>query len=125
MTLNFENVKAATRWAYNEETRQLDFRAESVVTVDEAVEIMTEALELDAAEDLGYGEFAPSLLRALPMGTMVLLAREGSVCVYVQVPEGEKFTRLDGIRTMCADEFTSHEDAPNRVPVGMIRLWWD
>ncbi len=124
MTPNFENVRAATRWAYNEETRQLDFKADSAVTVDEAVSIMTEALGVSNETDLGYNDFSPVLLRQLPEGTMVTLAREGSVCVYIQLPEGKRLTKPFAKRAMKVDEFFSHKEN-RRVDTGYIRLWWD
>lgn len=136
MTPNFENVKAAVKRAYNEETRQLDFMAESTVTVNEAVEIMTEALELNNEVELGYGNFSPTVLRELPEGSMITLAREGSVCVYVNIPEVftdvvDRRYKQYVQRYMKADEFGLYSRQNPRThygalrPVNSVRLWWD
>lgn len=133
MTPNFENVKAAVKWAYNEETRKLDFMAESVVTVPEAVEIMTEALGLESETEQGYGNFSPTVLRELPECTMVTLAREGSVCIYVNIPFNPAFVFDNRYvqRYMKADEFGLYSSVNQRTyygvlrPVNSIRLWWD
>jgi hypothetical protein len=98
--------------AYNEETRNLQFRASHPVSVDEAVKIMTKALDISSEEDEGYNIFSPSLLRKLPKNSEVILAREGSVCVYVKGAFAQP-------KKMENDEFNYYPETMN------TRLWWD
>lgn len=87
--------------AFNE--RNLHFRASEAVTRDEAVKIMRHAVPG------GYNAFTADLLWHLPEGCNVTLAREYSVCIYVD--------RLVSAAGMDADE-CDFED-------GMTRIWWD
>ena len=72
-------------WDYKDESdwddvsarRNLHFKASSYLSRDEAVKIMKEAVP-------GYNVFEPELLELLPEDCEVLIAREGSVCVYVK-----------------------------------------
>jgi hypothetical protein len=108
-----EAVRRSVLVAYNEDTRQLDFRAMSPVSIDVAVKIMAEALGVSENEE-GYNSFKPSILRKLPKGSQIILAREGSVCVYVQG---------NVKNTVKADE---HEYIEARYPLrNVTRLWWD
>lgn len=89
--------------------RKLAWRASAPVSRDEAIAIMQETCP-------SYNEFAPSLLKKLPADAKVTLAREGSVCVYVDK------TGTATARTLKADEFT-HDD---NLPVyAETRIWWD
>ena len=102
--------------AYNEDTRQLQFKASAPVTIEEAVKIMAKALDCD--EDVeGYNNFKPNLLRHLPAGSKVTLAREWSVCVYVTLPKGVAFEDIN-TSPLNADEC----DNPEK---GIVRVWWD
>jgi hypothetical protein len=104
-------------WEKAVKYRNLSFRASKPVEVMEAVKIMTSALGLKHCDENGYNEFSPSQLGLLPVGSMVTLAREGSVCVYVTLPQGAQFTEKQS-RDMKADEYHIEPD-------GTIRLWWD
>lgn len=104
-------------WEKAVKLRNLSYKASTPVSVNEAVAIMTKALGVIAPHENGYNDFCPAQLSLLPKGSMVTLAREGSVCVYVKIPKGERFTELDS-RAMRADEFSVEPD-------GSIRLWWD
>lgn len=89
--------------------RDLNFQASEKVNVEDAVQIMCKAL--DVPEDTeGYNCFKPSLLRLLPEDSKIILAREGSVCVYV---EG----KVEYTPKLECDEF-SFDD-------GYTRIWWD
>ena len=108
-----EAVRRSVLVAYNEDTRQLDFRAVSPVSIDVAVNIMAEALGVQEDEE-GYNSFRPDMFRKLPKDSQIILAREGSVCVYVKgnVPN-----------TAEADE---HDYIENRYPLSNVtRFWWD
>jgi hypothetical protein len=106
-------VRRSVLVAYNEDTRQLDFRAVSPVSVDVAVSIMCEALGVKENEE-GYNDFSPSMLQKLPKNSQIILAREGSVCVYVK---GNIPNIVD------ADE---HKYIENHYPFRDItRFWWD
>lgn len=86
--------------------RNLSYCAPGSVDRADAVEIMRQAVEH------GYNEFEADLLNQLPDGCRITLARENSVCVYVDgnVPE---------IPEMNADEWHYYPDL-NRT-----RIWWD
>lgn len=111
-------IKTEVKRAYNEATRQLNFRASKPVSVNDAVIIMTDALEIKNETVKGYNNFSPSLLRNLPDNTKVTLAREGSVCVYVHLPKGAKLGEHFAHSHMLVDEYHLQES-------GTIRLWWD
>jgi hypothetical protein len=96
--------------------RNLNFRASKAVPSVDACEIMCHALNCKSHVS-GYNEFRPSHLLQLPAMSEVWLAREGSVCVYAKIPEGESFDQ-DNADAMMADEFSVE-------PNGSIRLWWD
>ena len=84
--------------------RNLNFRASASVTRDEAVKIMEKACP-------GYNEFEPALLKLLPEDSRIVIAREGSVCMYIngEVAKNEQLK---------ADEF-DYESS------GFTRIWWD
>jgi hypothetical protein len=111
-------VTKEVKRAYNEATRNLDFKASAPVTIDEAVRIMTEALELENESVKGYNEFSPCLFRHLPEGTKITLAREGSVCAYIKPPRGTHFQIAKLSRAMLIDEFDKDKN-------GTWRIWWD
>lgn len=83
--------------------RNLNFRASESVPRDEAVKIMRHAVPGC------YNAFTADLLLKLPEDCNVTLAREYSVCVYVD--------RQVSAAGMDADE-CDFED-------GMTRIWWD
>jgi hypothetical protein len=88
--------------AYTEETRNLHFRAFQSVPSDVAVKIMAKAVPD------GYNNFTADLLGRIKGD--VLLAREYSVCVYVEPNSIE--------------EHELGEDEYNIIG-GKLRLWWD
>lgn len=102
-----ETVRRSTLIAYNEDTRNLYFHAVSPVDKKTAIKIMEEACP-------GYNAFTPDLLKLLPEDCQIILAREGSVCIYVigDVPN-----------TVEADEcdYIKHEYPWDNV----TRFWWD
>ena len=109
-----EAVRRSVLVAYNEPTRQLDFRAVSPVSIAVAVNILSEALGVEEDEE-GYNSFRPNMLRKLPKDSQVILAREGSVCVYVS----GNIVR----NTVEADE---HDYIENKYPLrDVTRFWWD
>jgi hypothetical protein len=98
-------------------TRNLNFRAPAPVSVVDAIEIMTVALCVPSAETEAYNNFKPNHLALLPVGSKVILAREGSVCAYAKLPEGKTIDARTQ-RAMMVDEFHPQAD-------GTVRLWWD
>lgn len=98
-------------------SRNLNFRAPASVSVFDAIEIMRIALCVPVSTVDAYNNFRPGYLGMLPTGTKVTLAREGSVCVYVTLPEGMTIDARTQ-RAMMVDEFHPQSD-------GTIRLWWD
>ncbi len=97
-----------TDWDAVSKQRELDFKSDQSVTRDEALAILKEAIPVD------YNMFEADLLKHLPQGSLVWIAREGSVCIYVQ---GCLLAELE--RIMNADEF-SYNEATNQT-----RIWWD
>ena len=68
----------------------------------------------------GYNEFDPKLLKGLPTACRVRLAREGSVCLYV-----ETTAVLDKVQIrqdLQCDEFDLYQVFGE---VRTYRLWWD
>jgi hypothetical protein len=115
---NDKLVEIETCHAYDEQTGVMRFRASQPVQVEAAVEIMTVVLRGTPTPNY-YNEFTPKLLRKLPKGSMVTLAREYSVCVYVKLPEGHIIENLSSLRErMLADEISIEDDRS-------IRIWWD
>lgn len=103
-------------WSKADKLRNLHFRASKPVSVVDAIDIMTEALGAEKPNDAGYNNFTPMLFAHLPVGSKITLAREGSVCAYVQLPEGMTVTEKMA-RRMKVDECD--------VIGGETRLWWD
>ncbi len=113
-TPSFATVRAEALEAYADSTtheqpnamsrRNLDWRASAPVTREEAIAIMQETCP-------SYNLFQPKLLRKLSADAMVVLAREGSVCVYV-----DKVGAATAM-TMKADEWSRK--------LGETRIWWD
>jgi len=89
-------------------TRNLDFKASEPVSRTEASRIMGLAIPN------GYNEFTTANLRHLPADSMIQIAREGSVCIYVA-------GKLDGkiATALNCDEF-DYEPTTNQT-----RIWWD
>lgn len=111
-------VKIETCHAYDEATGQMMFKASQPVQIPAAVEIMKVALSTSLTPGF-YNEFEPKLLRKLPKDSMVTLAREYSVCVYVKLPEGHIVKNISSLRRkMRADEISIEDDKT-------IRIWWD
>jgi 7-cyano-7-deazaguanine synthase in queuosine biosynthesis len=112
-------IQAAVFAAYYEPTRNLQFKAAGSMTIADAVKTMTLALDVKKATDEGYNDFRPSFFRLLPKGTLITLAREGSVCAYIELPEPiTKEKQKELIERMSIDEWDVRAD-------GSIRLWWD
>lgn len=91
--------------------RNLNFKSSVKITVKEAIRIFT-----DMDKNFTYNEFSPSLLKHLGEDTLITVAREGSVCVYVHAEQlvntSQKLREI-----MKADEFGGK--------AGQFRIWWD
>jgi hypothetical protein len=88
--------------------RNLNFRAENAVSVKEAVEIM------GVAVPNGYNVFEAALLTQLPENSLITLARENSVCIYVNGKLSEDYKEK-----LACDEFDYDENKDE------TRIWWD
>lgn len=84
--------------------RQLHFRASNSVSPAEAKEILEKC-------NVYYNEFEPNILDKFPPDCQVSIAREGSVCLYIN---GKN---LPSAREVLADE----KDKINNE----VRYWWD
>jgi hypothetical protein len=74
---------------------------------------MRRALRLDSPDQEGYNAFAPSLLLKLPADSKIYLAREGSVCVYVETK-----ANIRNRKALKADNFWREKN-------GQYGIWWD
>jgi hypothetical protein len=109
-------VRKATILAYNDGPgSNLDFLAMLPVSVDTAVKIMTEALNIRHETDKGYNDFQPAFLRRLPADSKIWLAREYSVCIYVK---GNVAPNM-----LYANEHNFYEKH-NKLS-NVTRFWWD
>ena len=97
-----------------EKKRKLDFKASQPVDVATAVRIMTKAIPG------GYNEFNAELISRL--GEIIdvegiWLARESSVCIYVDCdePNAEEIEMI--VEELRADEVDYYAD--------QLRIWWD
>ena len=102
------------------ERRNLAFKASHSVCVVDAMDIMKSACPH------GYNEFTHKVLQYLPLDSGIILAREGSPCVYVLGP------RFDQSPKLLADEFDFYPDeyvkdygTPFKIPGPVTRVWWD
>jgi hypothetical protein len=107
--------------AYNESTRNLNFRASGWVTPEVAIQIMKVACP-------GYNEFTPDTLRYFEdfEGVKIQLAREGSVCIYVRGMPIHQGSCTHMRKALGADEcnWISEQD-DNFADSNVIRVWWD
>jgi hypothetical protein len=97
-----------------EKVRDLDFRAPYSLSKSDVIEVMNFWFNR-------YNRFVPDLLEHLPADSSITIAREGSVCMYVESKELIKFSysELEGLREkMKADEL-------DRIYGSKIRIWWD
>jgi len=96
--------------------RNLNFRANEYCSVSVAVEILERTV-------VRYNAFRPELLNRLPNGSKVILAREGSVCVYVISPITVDTCVLKD--TLKANEchLRTIDFGGQNIPV--YRIWWD
>ena len=88
--------------AYN--LRNLNFRASKAVSRDEAYEIMRQFVP-------GYNFFEPKLIKKFPANTQIVIAREGSVCLYV------KARKHPSAKAVKADEMDKEGE--------FVRYWWN
>lgn len=104
-----KEVKAAYTdcWMDGDEAyklRNLHFRASSPVSRDEAREIMQKYVP-------GYNAFEPELIKKFPKDSQIVIAREGSVCLYV------KASKYPSVKAVKADERDRDGE--------FMRYWWD
>lgn len=114
-------------YKYGSGERNLHFRASEQVSVDEAKRIMKKAIPR------GYNAFRADLLDHLPPECKVEIAREYSVCIYVEYSEDNISWEVEpralfdaGARlgtTMNADEVNYVPHADDHIFV--VRIWWD
>ena len=92
-----------------EKKRNLHYKAKSAVSRNEAIAILRSCIPT------GYNEFEPELLNFLPEDSKVIIAREGSVCLYVKADDSTFDEKLK--EDMKVDEMNKEN--------GYWRLWWD
>ncbi len=88
--------------------RNLSFKASESVSKNEAIRIME-------AYVVGYNNFEPSQISFLPEDSKIIIAREGSVCLYI---EGD-ITKQIRRKNMRFDECDYKKE------INQTRLWWD
>lgn len=105
------NLEYEAWWNRVKNERNLSFRASQAVSRDEARAILAEAMPN------GYNEFKADLLDRFPADCRFIVAREGSVCLYVS---GTENTPMPAGTVVLADECdVIIEDPYTR------RYWWD
>src|SRR5574343_1507702 len=104
-------------WERGQKLRNLNYRASLDVDKDTAIEILTVALGAKTSEDASYNNFCPSLLKNLPDDSRIWIAREGSVCIYVETKSEIDERKL--MKELEADELDWWDN--NR----WLRIWWD
>ena len=125
-------VRKETLMAYSDSNtvfnteRNLDFRASYPVYVNDAIQIMCEALSVKA-DEFGYNDFSPSVLRLL--NSSVVLARENSVCVYAEAQSVETYIAVFGeerFREMLKADICEpvYGDLINKTGPHYY-IWWD
>ena len=103
------------------DTRNLNFRADGPLPRDEAAALMQRAVPH------GYNAFKANVLRKLPDDAQVIIAREGSVCVYVKgnplsiraVDAKAYGVNSEAHPELRADEISYHAEKDE------TRIWWD
>ena len=93
-------------WNKGVKIRNLDFEASAPVSRLEAYHILSEAIPD------GYNEFTAKLILDFPTSAVFIIAREGSVCLYVK---GDGLPSREDLK---ADEYDS-------IHGGWTRIWWD
>ena len=95
--------------------RNLKYFCETAVTPAEAEKIMKSALSDFVSDGYAYNEFRAKHLNNFPKEAKIHLARESSVCIYVE----------DNINIFMksADEFHKNETKGNFDH--LARYWWD
>lgn len=115
--MSIKNVDQEVKFAYAdcwmgnsrkaEKVRDLNFRASGYLSKKNAIKILGKYVQ-------GYNSFDYEALEYLPDDSKICIAREGSVCLYVQTDK--KITnRLRN--KMNADELDEVD--------GEYRIWWD
>jgi hypothetical protein len=101
------SIKQEIKTAYSK-LRNLHFRASEPLGPAELKTILQEVFPNNGS----YNNFKPSLLDKFPPNSQIYMAREGSVCLYV-----EKIAGLPSAEDVSADECDDYGDE--------IRYWWD
>lgn len=94
------------------QTRDLDFRSSHWIERDQAVDLMCLVVPH------GYNEFSGTLLAMLPKTCHIQIARNGSVCMYIDRRVGRPLADR-----MKADEYNYEPSKTGKG--GISRLWWD
>lgn len=114
------------------ENRNLGFRASKAVSPKMAAAIMEKVCP-------GYNGFEPKYIAMLPADCKVVLAREGSVCIYVQKGKIKLPTRTKlhaseydtetsdvyGNDELHAGGYNKDHPTPYGGFKGEVRIWWD
>lgn len=102
-------------WNKAEKIRNLDFRASKALPKEKAKDLFFKYVE-------SYNAFAPELLDYLPDDSLIQIAREGSVCIYVSSPALQKLSvkQLNKLQ-QDLDAYELDYDEDNEE----YRIWWD
>lgn len=88
--------------------RNLRFKASESVSRDEAIRIMETYV-------MGYNNFEPSQISFLPEDSKIVIAREYSVCLYI---EGD-------ITNQVNSRNLQFQECDYKKEINQTRLWWD
>jgi hypothetical protein len=93
----------------------LDFACSVLLPKHEAWDVLNKYVQ-------SYNAFTPDLLDHLPEDSMVRIAREGSVCLYVRSNELNSFSE-DELESLVFRDMGADECQYNNK--GEYRIWWD
>ena len=124
--VKFEAVKEEVKLAYADcngnrkcdsgyDKRNLNYFCQTAVSPSEAVKIMKAALAEFKSEEYSYNDFRVKALNDFPKDAKIHIARESSVCVYVE----------DNVNVFIkyADEFSVNNTKGDFK--NLSRYWWD
>jgi hypothetical protein len=97
-----------------EKIRNLNFIASQPLSKADAIKVMNDCVE-------GYNKFTPGLLDHLPDDSNITIAREGSVCMYIDSKELSKFSNgeLEKLQAKMGADELEHTHGST------FRIWWD
>lgn len=102
----YEDIANQVCEVYSEHSCCFNYRSDRFVSRKNAYAILKRAIPM------GYNAFKADIILDLPDDVEVMIAREGSVCLYLKGDD------LPSMEDLMADEYTVESN-------GITRVWWD